>query len=155
MELPIQHPPLCLALSGRDNHLVVSGKIVLFWEPVTTMVFHEGNDYTFVSPVGRILRIEVLEGQAPRALVNIFGYPKDLPSFPLGAMLPPTNCTYLQFPREVVLSNYVQWIPQVQLISEAFIFLQSHLKPFLHPFANNYMVKFRGNFLLHTSFFCL
>jgi hypothetical protein len=30
VELPIQHPPFCLALSGRDNHLVASGKLSCF-----------------------------------------------------------------------------------------------------------------------------
>jgi hypothetical protein len=125
VELPIQHPPLCLALSGRENHFVVSGEIVMFRVPVATTIVHEGNNFTLHAPVGRILRIEILEGQEPRALVNLFFYPAGLPTFPLKVIFPPTNRIYLQYPTEVVWSNYVQWIHQDQLISEAFVFLQS------------------------------
>jgi hypothetical protein len=57
--------------------------------------------------------------------VNLFFYPFDLPTFPLCPLLPPPNRIYIQYPPKVVWSNYVQWIPQAQLISEAFVFLES------------------------------
>jgi hypothetical protein len=105
--------------------LVVSGEIIMFPVPVATTIVHEGNKITLHAPVGRILRIEILEGQEPRALVNLFYYPAGLPAFPLRAIFPPTNRMYLQSPTEVIWSNYVQWIQQDQLILEAFVFLQS------------------------------
>jgi hypothetical protein len=71
VELPIQHPPFCLALSGRENHLVLSGKIVMFHVPVATMMLQEGNQITLHAPVGRILRIEIFEGSEPRALITL------------------------------------------------------------------------------------
>jgi hypothetical protein len=56
---------------------------VMFCVPVATTIVHEGNKITLHAPVGRILRIEILEGQEPRALVNLFYYPAGLPAFPL------------------------------------------------------------------------
>jgi hypothetical protein len=117
VELPIQDPPFCLALSGRENHYVVSGEIIMFCVPVATTIVHKGNKITLHAPVGRILRIEILEGQEPRALINLFFYPAGLPTFLLRAIFPPTNRMYLQYPTAVVWSNYIQWIHQDQLIS--------------------------------------
>jgi hypothetical protein len=123
--MPIQDPPFCLRLAGRGNHLVISGEMVKLRDPLATTIIHEGKKLTLHAPVGRILRIDYPPGQAPRALVNLFFYPVDLPTFPLCALLPPPNRIYIQYPPEVVWSNYVQWIPQAQLISEAFVFLES------------------------------
>jgi hypothetical protein len=91
--------------------------------PVTTTMQHDGKQITLISPVGRILRIETIDGQEPRALVNLFYYMSALPSFPFPIALAPPNRTYLQIPSEVVWSNYVQWLPKVMLQSEAFVFL--------------------------------
>jgi hypothetical protein len=75
VELPIQHPPFCLAHSGRENHFAVSGEIIMFRLPVATTIVHAGNKITLHAPVGHILRIEILEAQEPRAIVNLFSIP--------------------------------------------------------------------------------
>jgi hypothetical protein len=121
-ELPIQQPRHCVELSGRRDSFVVSGEFVLFRHHISTTIL---NDVTLHSPVGRILRIEHVPGHPSRALVNLFFFPPEMPSFPPGKPDPPRNRMYIEFPTEVFWSNYVQWIPQIELIMEAFVFLES------------------------------
>jgi hypothetical protein len=124
-DLSIQTPRHCVGLSGRENSLLVSGEFVLFREPVSTIISHVGKDVTLRSPVGQILQIEHVTGRPSRALVNLFFLPQDMPSFPLGTPAPPKQRMYIEYPPEVYWSNFVKWIPQIQLIMEAFVFLES------------------------------
>jgi hypothetical protein len=96
--MPIQDPPFCLQLAERGNHLVISGEMVKLRDPLATTILHKGKKITLHAPVGRILRIEYPLGQAPRALINLFFYPFNLPTFPLRALLPPPNHIYIQYP---------------------------------------------------------
>jgi hypothetical protein len=124
-DLSIQHPRHCVELSGQENSLLLSWEFVLFQEPVSTIIFHVGKDFTLCSPVGRILQVEHATGRPSRALVNLFFLPRDMPSFPSGVPAPPRNRMYVEYPPEVYWSNFVKWIPQVQLLMEAFVFLKS------------------------------
>jgi hypothetical protein len=45
--------------------------------------------------------------------------------FPPGKLAPPRNRMYIKHPTEVFWSNFVKWMPQVQLFIEAFAFLKS------------------------------
>jgi hypothetical protein len=127
--LPIQNPRQCIDLSGRKDHYVVSGEIVMFHDVVAITTLISETQVVLHSPVGRILRIEhSATNQPPRALVNLFVFPVDLPFFPLGDPVPPPNRAYLEYPTEVAWSNYVQWLPQDQLVKEAFVFLEEDIK---------------------------
>jgi hypothetical protein len=127
-DLPIQQPRQCLELAGRKEHFVVSGELVCFRDTVTnTTTLPSGKKVVLHSPVGRILRIEHGTGQTPRCLVNLFVYPSDLPLFPLDAPVPPPNRTYLEYPRELVWTNHVQWLSKREVTTEAFIFLGDDL----------------------------
>jgi hypothetical protein len=88
---------------------------------------HEECNNTVHSPVGHILWIEHVTGGPSHALVNLFYLPGEMPSFPCGKPTPPRNRMYIQHPTEVFWSNFVKWIPQDQLIIEAFVFLESDL----------------------------
>jgi hypothetical protein len=41
--------------------------------------------------------------------------------------VPPINRTYILFPKEVFWSNYVKWVCQEQVLSEAFVFLENEI----------------------------
>jgi hypothetical protein len=53
--------------------------------------------------------------------------PLEMPSFPPGGPVPPRNRLYIEYPTEVFWSNYAKWIPEVQLIMEAFVFLENDI----------------------------
>jgi hypothetical protein len=125
-DLPIESPRQCMELHGRVDHLVVSGEFVQLRNPVSHKIKYGNDDERLLhASVGRILRIEHSPQQSSRALVNLFFFPTGLRFFPLALPAdPPRNRTYILFPKEVFWSNYVKWIPQDQVKSEAFVFLE-------------------------------
>jgi hypothetical protein len=128
-DLPIQQPRQCIEIHGREDHLVVSGEFVMLREPVAhKMKFHGGNERLLHSSVCRLLRIEHSRTAPPRALVNLFFFPVGLPYFPVALpAVPPRNRTYILYPNEVFWSNFLMWIPQEQVNSEAFVFLEEEI----------------------------
>jgi hypothetical protein len=50
-----------------------------------------------------------------------------MPSFPPGEPVPPRNRLYIEYPTEVFWSNFAKWIPEVELIMEAFVFLEDDI----------------------------
>ena len=146
-DLPIQKPRHCIELSRREDSSLVSGEFVLFHERVSTIICHEGKAVTLRSPVGRILRVEHATGHPSRALVNLFFFPLDMPSFPSGKPAPPRNRMYIEYPTEVYWSNFVVWVPQAELLMEAFVFLEcdvvSGSAGFCVGMENAFLVRFQ------------
>ncbi len=97
--------------------------------PVAHSIMFGDDERVLHASVGRILRIQHhATGQSSRALVNLFFSPASHLSFPLALpAVPPINRTYILFPKEVFWSNYVKWVCQEQVLSEAFVFLENEV----------------------------
>jgi hypothetical protein len=128
-DLSIRRPRQCLELHGREDHFVVSGEFVMLRDRVAHEMQFGSDERVLHASVGRFLGLEEnVTGRPPRALINLFFYPAGLPFFPLALpAVAPRNRTYMLFPKEVFWSNFVILIPQDQVTSEAFIFLEDEV----------------------------
>jgi hypothetical protein len=115
-------PSCCVGIPGREHSFLHCGEYAVLSEQLEIDADVEGGPVTLHAKVGRILRITTI-GDSQRILLGLLFFASDFPTPMIrdgGA--PPDRRQYVEYPKQVVLSNTVKWIPGATILGEAFVF---------------------------------